>query len=351
MEYVIYDHTGKKVDVLQNTTSIQWMPRYNNTGTFEIHAKPTVFNKKYLIEENRIVNQVTEEVGFIKEVDKSIDDEKQEDIVIRGVMDNLDRRINTKLFKISNVSNSLKQLVLNNQRGLEVNIGTFEALPDAYSPAKETTWDDLRTTYQEVCQQKGIGYRMMRRNKVLNTLELYKKGINPKVKFSDALGNIVSQSYLRSVDEFKNYAYVCGEGEGAERTVVEIDLTNGGPRYEVYIDARNVSKKYTDANGDEQTYTDEQYRNILREYGLDKLLEYQKADEFEAEINQSDSLFVLNKDYFLGDVVKTESTKYSLLKYFRISGINYIQEDESKVELVLSTYENEQSIVLKGGNN
>ena len=41
MEYVIYNGEGKKVDILQNTTSIQWMPRYNDTGTFEIHAKPT----------------------------------------------------------------------------------------------------------------------------------------------------------------------------------------------------------------------------------------------------------------------------------------------------------------------
>lgn len=349
MEYVIYDQAGKKVDVLQNTTSIQWMPRYNETGTFEIHAKPTKSNLDYLIEENRIVNQETNEVGFIKEVKKGIDDDGIEEIEVHGVMDNLDRRINTALFKISNVSDSLKQLALNNQRGLEINIGTFEALPDTYSPAKETTWDDLRTTYQEVCQQKGIGYRMMRRNKQMNTLELYKKGINENVKFSDALGNIVTQSYLHSVDEFKNYAYVCGEGEGPDRVVVEIDLTNGGERYEVYIDARNVTKKYTDASGNEQTYTDEQYRSILRDYGLDKLLEYQQTDEFEVEIKQSDSLFILNKDYFLGDVVKSESTKYGLLKYFRISGVNYIQEKESKVELVLSIYENEQSIVLKGG--
>lgn len=350
MEYVIYNEEGKKVDILQNTTSIQWMPRYNETGTFEIHTKPTESNKEYLVIGNRIVNQSTEEIGFIKEVNQTQDNDGQEEIEVRGEMDNLDQRINIKLFKISTIAMSLMQLVINNIRGLEIQMGDMPLINDKYDPPKETTWDELRTTYHEVCQEKGIGYRMMRRNKVLNVLEIYKKGINEKVKFSDDLGNIIAQSYLNSVEDFKNYAYVCGEGEGAERVVVEIDMTNGGPRYELYVDARNVSKTYTDANGDEQTYTYEEYQNVLRNYGLSKLLEYQETNEFEVEIKESDTLFTLNKDYFMGDVIKTESKKYGLLKYFRISGVIYIQESDSKVELVLTDYETEQSqILLKGG--
>lgn len=350
MEYVIYNEEGKKVDILQNTTSIQWMPRYNETGTFEIHTKPTESNKEYLVIGNRIVNQSTEEIGFIKEVNKTQDNDGQEEIEVRGEMDNLDQRINIKLFKISTIAMSLMQLVLNNQRGIEIQMGDMPLINDKYDPPKETTWDELRTTYQEVCQEKGIGYRMMRRNKVLNVLEIYKREVNQNVKFSDDLGNIIAQSYLTSVEDFKNYAYVCGEGEGTERVVVEIDLTNGGPRYELYVDARNVSKTYTDANGDEQTYNDEEYQNVLMNYGLSKLLEYQETNEFEVEIKESDTLFTLNKDYFMGDVIKTESKKYGLLKYFRISGVNYIQESDSKVELVLTDYETEQSqILLKGG--
>lgn len=349
MEYVIYNQEGKKEDILQNTTSIQWMPRYNETGTFEIHAKPTESNKKYLVIGNRIVNQSTEEIGFIKEVNQTQDDDGQEEIEVRGEMDNLDQRINIKLFKISTIAMSLMQLVLNNQRGLEIQMGDMPTINDKYDPPKETTWDELRTTFQDVCQENGIGYRMMRRNKILNVLEIYKKEINEKVKFSDDLGNIIAQSYLTSVEDFKNYAYVCGEGEGAERVVVEIDLTNGGPRYELYVDARNVSKTYTDANGDEQTYTDEEYKNVLTNYGLSKLSEHQMTNEFEVEIKESDTLFTLNKDYFMGDVIKTESKKYGMLKYFRISGINYIQENDSKVELVLTVYDTEQSQMIKGG--
>lgn len=349
MEYVIYDVEGKKVDILQNTTSIQWMPRYNETGTFEIHAKPTKSNQEYLIIGNRIVNQDTEEIGFIKEVEQAQDDDGQEEIEVRGEMDNLDQRINIKLFKISTIAMSLMQLVFVNRRELEIEMGDMPLINDKYDPPKETTWDELRTTFQEVCQENGIGYRMVRRDKVLNVLELYKKEINEKVKFSDDLGNIIAQSYLTSVEDFKNYAYVCGEGEGAERVVVEIDLTNGGERFELYVDARYESKTYTDANGDEQTYTDEEYKNVLTNYGLSKLSEHQMTNEFEVEIKESDTLFTLNKDYFMGDVIKTESKKYGILKYFRISGINYIQENDSKVELVLTVYDTEQSQMIKGG--
>ena len=350
MEYVIYNQEGKKVDTLQNTTSIQWMPRYNETGTFEIHAIPTIANLKYLIENNRIVNQETNEIGFIKEVSNQQDDDGKEEIEIHGVMDNLNDRININTIQISNVVDGLKKLINDNKRGLNITIGEFEQIEDKYDPPKETTWDELRTTFQEVCQENGIGYRMVRKNKVLNVLELYKRSINEKVKFSDDLGNIVAQSYLTSVEDFKNFAYVCGEGEGPERVIVEVDLTNGGPRYELYVDARNISKTYTAEDGSEQTYTYEEYRNVLRNEGILELAEHQAVKEFEVEINQSDLMFKLNKDYFMGDVIKTDSKKYGLLKYFRISGVNYIQEDGSKVELVLTDYENEQSqTLIKGG--
>ena len=65
MQYFIYDKEGKKQALLQNCTSIQWMPKYYSSGSFEIHARRTKDNDIYLIEGNRIVCTDRNEIGFI----------------------------------------------------------------------------------------------------------------------------------------------------------------------------------------------------------------------------------------------------------------------------------------------
>lgn len=57
MNYLIYDQNGKKQALLQNVTSIQWKPRYWESGSAEIHARPTDENVRYLVEHNRVVCQ------------------------------------------------------------------------------------------------------------------------------------------------------------------------------------------------------------------------------------------------------------------------------------------------------
>lgn len=344
-KYIIYDGNDKKLDILQNYTSMQWISAYNETGKFELHAFPTESNLKNLVEGNRIVNQSTNEIGFIEFVLGDTDQENNETLEIRGYLNNLKHRINSKTKTIRNVEKDLYALINDNKRGLDVKTDVLKNLTETIE--KETTWDELSETVNEVCQTTGLGHRMIKREKMMNLFEIYKKGINEKVVFSDKNKSILSQSFIRDISSFKNYAFVAAEGKGEKRFVIEIDLTNGGPRRELYVDARNVSKTYKNSSGEDIEYSDEEYKKIVQEFGLKKLLENKKKSEFDCEIDTSSSLFVFRKDFDLGDVIKVESRKYGILKYFRISKVNEINEDGESFKFTLSPYEEEASILLR----
>lgn len=357
MHLMIFDKSGKRVGILQNYTSIQWKRKYAEAGQFEIHVRPTKENLANIKEGvTRFVNQETQEIGFVSFFhDEESEDDAQSDIEIRGYMDNLDQRINTRTWKFgTNVESDVIDCIEFNQRGLDINFLETQGI-QVSGLDMESTWETLRDTVQLVCEQTGLGYRMLadklagKSPEALNQFGLY-KGQKRNVKFSDKLSNITFQSVERDLSDYKNFAYVCAQGEGDERTVVEVDLSNGGERYEIYVDSRNTSKKYTDSSGQEKTYTDTEYKNLLYNEGLEELAQHSSIVQFNVTVDPNDPLFRFRIDYDLGDIVTVESVKYNIQNtLYRISGITEIDEDGvESIEVELTLYAEEVS-AKKGG--
>lgn len=334
MDFIILDSTGEKMDILQNVSSIQWKTEYYTTGSFEIHCKATDSNLTYLRDGYRLWNTETDELGFIRYAYPSIDTEGRDELEVHGYFDNLDQRINPTTSSIKNVETDLYALVNKNKRGLDITCANAKGLTATVD--HDTTWETLRSSFQAICQEVGYGYRMLKNGTTLNQIEIYERGLNDGVKFSDKIGNIIAQSYLEDTSEYCNYAYVAGAGKSDERYVIEIDLRkNDEPRRELYVDAKNIQRTYTDDNGTQQTYTDDEYYQVVYNYGYGKLMEHRRKSQFECTINSSDSLYTYRKDYFVGDIVPTESVKYGINTNMRITGANLIIEDNTKVDLVL----------------
>ena len=98
MHYYVYDREGKRQGPLQNITSVQWNPKYYETGKVEIHVEYTDFNTKYLQKWNRIVCKERNEILFIESVERLA-----KEIVVLGHMDNLEDRINIYTLTVRNV--------------------------------------------------------------------------------------------------------------------------------------------------------------------------------------------------------------------------------------------------------
>lgn len=324
----VYDKNDVIKGFIKNISSIQWLEYYNETGQFSISALPTEQNIDFFVEGNRIVNINSGTIGFIELVLYN-----EYGLEVKGHLDNLNDRINIRTAQIKDVPNDLNVLVTNNLRGIDIKTDDT-SMDETTQVMIETTWKPLRETISEVCKQVGWGYRMVRQkakikgeNPRLNVLEFY-KGKLTKAVFSEEIGNVIIEEYMRDSSQYKNYAYVAGEGEGVNRKVAIVDNSNGGEKFELYVDAKDIRMTWTDQDNVEHQYTEEEYNKILISKGENKLQEYKKKETFKMEIPLEKKTFKYNVDYKVGDIVTVKSEKFNILKKIRLAGIKTIQEED-----------------------
>jgi Siphovirus ReqiPepy6 Gp37-like protein/Collagen triple helix repeat (20 copies) len=135
---------------------------------------------------------------------------------------------------------------------------------------------------------------------------------NSPVIFSVDFDNIKSQKYVDSKAGFKNFAYVAGQGEGAERALVTVgDAANGLKRYEAFIDARDIENE-----------------SDLPSRGEQKLAEMTRVESFETSILPY-SNFVYKQDWDVGDIVTVANKKFGKSYNLRITEVKEIYENNN----------------------
>ena len=148
-----------------------------------------------------------------------------------------------------------------------------------------------------VADATDTGIKVTKQNKTI-VVEFYKPSDKPKKTFSEDFGNLMTQSITNSIKGFKNYAIVLGEGAGSERIRVDVDLSAGGVRRELIVDARDQQQKEE---------TPEQYNQCLMSRGVEKLLE--RIGVFQISVTP---LGIIGNDFDLGDIVTIRLRDYNL---------------------------------------
>lgn len=140
--------------------------------------------------------------------------------------------------------------------------------------------------------------------------------INSRVIFSSEFDNISNAIHTVNTINYRNIAYVGGQGEGTEREVIEVKKSNasGLKRREIFIDARDISDSEN-----------------LNDRGLAKLNKYDNAINTES-IALNNSL-IYERDWNLGDIVTVKSKKSN--NDLRITEVREIYEDTLRVEIAV----------------
>ncbi|MGB4610918.1 MAG: hypothetical protein WBH77_09900 [Saccharofermentanales bacterium] len=134
--------------------------------------------------------------------------------------------------------------------------------------------------------------------------------VSANVEFSVFNDNLIAENYENINYNYKNVAYVYGEGEGtARKNVIVNDHITGLNRRELYVDARDLQQG---------NLTDAAYLNLLRMRGRQKLAEYQKSFKIEGFIDINDELFKYGIDYKVGDFISVNSKKFNLKRKQRL---------------------------------
>lgn len=158
----------------------------------------------------------------------------------------------------------------------------------------------------DMCQSTDIGFRTVRSGKKLVT-EFYRPAENKNLVFAEKFGNLSLESILLSTSNYKNFAFVLGQGEGEDRISTTVDMTNGEERRELIVDARNVQQD----DGESLSA----YLRRLQEQGIAKLLEQNKTWECAFIPNTKD----FGSRYDLGDILTVILFDYGMKFNARIS--------------------------------
>lgn len=136
-----------------------------------------------------------------------------------------------------------------------------------------------------------------------------------EIIFSQTFDNLLSSSYGRNAANVRNFALIGGQGEGRERILAEYNAApslRGIDRAEMFVDAKDISSKYTDASGQEQELDTTTaaglatYKGWLLERGKEKTDENVQIETFEGEIDTEATPYKFGKDFYLGDRVRVQ---------------------------------------------
>ena len=352
MEIYVLDTDLSILDVMDSFESSIWTIQYFSQNDFELIVPATSYYIKLLQKDRMLCRGKDREdekynnVMVIENNNITTDWENGDKLKITGtgLKSIVGRRIVWKQTNLTgSVETGIRQVITENMINpadtarkiegflLEDEIGITDTFDVQLSGENIAEW--IETT----CQTYGIGWDVYINNKKY-IFKMYKgvdRSYNQKdvlpVVFSDDFDNLLSSSYSYEKAEYKNAALVGGEGEGINQRTTAIGDATGLQRYETYIDGSSVS-----SNG--EIITEEQYYKLLQNYGKEQLSAVAYTEKFEGNVEPSGN-YVLNKDYFLGDIVQVRN-EYGISATPRI--IEIIEsEDENGASTVptFSTWE------------
>jgi hypothetical protein len=326
MDLYIYSPTIEQQGVIDSYSSFRWRRRFFEPGEFELHCPATSENLSLLAEGNIIHRLDRKEGGLIEGVAVSTTDDGDEITATgRFLSSKLADRIITPTINFSGAAEAaIRKAVSDNAiASRPINLLRLGAL-NGFTPAAsfQATYKYVLTTLSALSKSSGIGFRVRLDvpNKALifetytGTDRTVTQSAIPYVLFSDEFNNIVGPAYTLNSQNYKNVAIVGGEGEGAARVIVEVDQTNGEPRRELWVDAKDLKQ------GD---LTITEYQAQLRQRGLEKLAELAKSESFSADAVNTENFGYLT-DWDLGDIVSFE--KWGILLNQRITEVEEVDE-------------------------
>lgn len=317
MELFVLNKNFEKIAFLDNYSSLEWVRRYCDTGDFVLKTRADKETIELLKQRNYLIREEDEMICQIEKVNIVTDSEKGNEITVSGrsIEKILSQRIvwnQTNSKSSETAENFVRRLVTENaisptdakRKVPRLKLGKPKGFPEKID--KQITGDNLLEAIIKICQTYEYGFKITMNDAGDLVFDLYKgedrsykQDQNPYVIFSDDFDNIVNTEYEYDETDIANTALVGGEGEGKERKYQTIGTSAGFERYEMFVDAKDIS-----SNKGEIALTE--YNKLLVERGKEKIAEKTFVESYEGEIENTHT-YIYKQDYGLGDVVQVEN--------------------------------------------
>ena len=260
IDIYVLNQNLETIAIIDNYKSLIWANRYNSVGDCELYIDATTETLNVLKRGNYLVRLDDDMICQIKKVQLDTNAEDGNYLIINGYDCKrfLDQRViwgtrncdgNVEDFirlfvnqAVGDPTLSARQLrKANGQRlfylGYKANF--TEVIQEQVSYA------NVGEKVRDYCSKYEWGYKVILSDGALY-FSLYKgTDRSNEVIFSNEFENIVTTTYIEDDTNIGNVALVAGEGQGSERTRNVSGYAEGLDRYEIYVDARDVSKTIT----------------------------------------------------------------------------------------------------------
>lgn len=324
MEIRIYNKEMDFQGVMENQTSLLWHRKYSEPGNFELYTPITDDNLKLTQMGNLIWMRGSNEAAVVEyRILEESDVKNQITAKGRFLSSYMDRRLikGTTNFK-GRVEEAMRQLLESVTPIPRVRLGPLMGFEDEVE--FQVTYKNLLEYEKKLAKSAGLGFRFRPDfdEKVIY-FEVYRgvnrtisQGVNNRVIFSEPYNNLNNAKYTENSQLYKNVAYVGGEGEGADRTVVKVGEAEGLELREVFVDAKDIRKEST---------TNEQYQAQLTTRGQETLAANVISQYFEGNTG-ADVNYRYKVDYDLGDIATVRKKAWNITEDKRLTEAKEVYE-------------------------
>lgn len=312
-------------------TSLIWPDKFNGYTEFELNAPVTQENRD-LIKEDNIIWCGGDNAAVIEVIKSETNEDGQKVYKVKGrtLEMLLTSRIIWGTYSCSNkvASTAMYEIVDKNCiNPVQVNrkIPFLECAKDELVGRDihfQKTGGEVYDALQSISADAELGFCILFRPTEKKLIFKVLQGVDRTqntdkfVIFSTDLEDILSSSYYKNAQDKKSTAYVAGEGEGPERTYIISgnNASSGYSRRELYVDARDLKSEIQNEDGTTSTINEDDYRDMLNDRGIEKLVERQVVETFEAKMRViGDVQYEYGIDYRLGDKVYVQDTDIGVL--------------------------------------
>lgn len=335
MRVLVLDEKFQTLGSISLFLSLIWVPRYEKLGYFELHSATSYYG---LLKDGRyIYRNDRENLGVIDDIQYAQTDTGVKTCYAKGnFAESLlsDRVISKTVHVTGKLEDAMRlmitQFAINHKEPID-NLVLGEKAGIEYQVNTQVTGDNLSEWLYYIGNTKEISHRInydYLTNKLI--FEVWegkdrtdRQTDNSWAIFSNSFCNIKSVQYEKNISSYKNYAYVAGEGEGTNRTIVEVDIRESPEEKlrEIWVDARDLQRQDSEGN----IIDDTEYAALLRNRGIEKLKEYPMIETVNSDIDANANL-IYRKDFNVGDLCTYINTEIGVETEKRITEIMEVYE-------------------------
>ena len=326
-------------DVIDKFESFIWTDRFFGYGDFELLTDANSKNLSALVSDNILVFDKSEHAMIVETHEIKTNAEAGTSLLTKGrsLESILERRIVwVQTVLDGNFQAEIKRLINENaisptDANRKISNLIFEDSTDARITAMtvsaQFTGDNLYTAISDMCFRQNVGFKITLNSQGKLVFKLYmgqdrsyEQIANSFVVFSPDFENLLNSDYSDSTVPYKNTALVGGEGEGAARRFLSLDMAATElARRELFVNASDISSSVEGG-----TLTEVEYNALLSQRGEENLSQNTSLVVFEGEAELTQK-FVYSTDFFMGDVVQI-ANEYGMTGRSKVTEIIFSQD-------------------------